>query len=58
MSPRWRWILAMGFSALVLLGGVVLLLRGESDFRAVAWMLVVIGGLALLVNAVLRDRLR
>lgn len=48
----------MGFSALVLLGGVVLLLRGESDFRAVAWMLVVIGGLALLVNAVLRDRLR
>ncbi len=58
MSPRWRWILAMGFSALVLVGGVLLLLRGESDFRSVAWMLVVIGGLALLVNAVMRDRLR
>ncbi len=58
MSPRWRWILAMGFSALVLVGGVLLLLPGESDFRSVAWMLVVIGGLALLVNAVMRDRLR
>jgi hypothetical protein len=57
MSPRWRWIMAMGFSALVLVGGLVLLLSGGTDFRAVAWMLVIIGGLALAVNAVMRDRL-
>ena len=57
MSGRLRWILAMGFSALVLVGGLVLLLGGGADFRAVAWMLVIIGGLALAVNAVMRDRM-
>ena len=57
MSPRWRWIMAMGFSALVLVGGLVRLLGGGTDFRVVAWMLVIIGGLALAVNAVMRDRM-
>ena len=57
MSGRLRWILAMGFSALVLVGGLVLLLGGGTDFRVVAWMLVIIGGLALAVNAVMRDRM-
>jgi hypothetical protein len=56
MADRWRWILAMGFSALVLFGGLVLLYGGGPDFSAVAWMLIVIGVLAVVVNLVMRDR--
>ena len=56
MSARWRWILAMGFSALVLFGGLVMLLRAGPDFEAVAWLLVVIGALSIVVNFVMRDR--
>jgi hypothetical protein len=56
VSARWRWILAMGFSALVLFGGLVLLYRGGAEFAPVAWLLVIIGALAVAVNAVMRDR--
>ncbi len=56
MSARWRWILAMGFSALALFGGLVLLFRGGPDFTLLAWILVVIGALSLLVNTLMRDR--
>lgn len=56
VANRWRWILAIGFSAFVLFGGLVLLLRGGADYSALAWMLIVIGGLAVVVNLVLRDR--
>jgi hypothetical protein len=57
MSARLRWILAMGFSTFVLLGGLALLALGSTEFVPVAWLLVIIGALALAVNAVLRDRL-
>jgi ABC-type amino acid transport system permease subunit len=56
MPALWRWILAMGFSALVLFGGLVLLYRGGPDFEAVAWLLVVIGALSLAVNLIMRNR--
>ena len=56
MADRWRWILAMGFSAFVLFGGLVLLYRGGPDYSALAWILIVIGALAVLVNLVMRDR--
>ena len=56
MSAKWRWILAMGFSALVLVGGLVLLYRGGSDFAMVAWLLIIIGALGTAVNMVMRDR--
>ena len=56
MADRWRWILAMGFSALVLFGGLVLLFRGGPDYSTLAWLLVVIGVLAVVVNLVMRDR--
>jgi len=56
MADRWRWILAMGFSAFVLFGGLVLLYRGGADYSALAWILIVIGALAVLVNLVMRDR--
>jgi hypothetical protein len=56
MSARLRWILALGFSASVLFGGLVLLFRGGPDFSIVAWMLTIIGALALVVNVVMRDR--
>jgi hypothetical protein len=46
----------VGFSASVLFGGLVLLLRGGPDFSTVAWMLTIIGALALVVNLVMRDR--
>jgi hypothetical protein len=46
----------MGFSALVLFGGLVLLYRGGPDFSAVAWLLIIIGALAVVVNLVMRDR--
>jgi hypothetical protein len=55
-AARWRWILAMGFSALVLFGGIVLLYRGGPDFELVAWMLIVIGLLAVVVNMIMRNR--
>lgn len=57
MADRWRWILAMGFSALVLLSGLVLVYMGGADYRLLAWFLVVIGGLMVAVNAVMRDRM-
>jgi len=56
MSARWRWILAMGFSALVLFGGLVMLYQGGPDFAAVAWMLIIIGLLSVVVNLVMRNR--
>jgi len=56
MSARWRWILAVGFSALVLFGGLVLLYRGGPDFTTVAWLMVVIGALSLAVNVIMRNR--
>jgi len=56
MADRWRWILAMGFSAFVLFGGLVLLYRGGPDYSAFAWILIVIGALAVLVNLGRRDR--
>jgi len=56
MADRWRWILAIGFSAFVLFGGLVLLFRGGPDYSFLAWMLIVIGGLASVVNLVMRDR--
>lgn len=56
VTAQWRWILAMGFSALALFGGLVLLFRGGPDYTLVAWILVVIGALSLLVNVVMRDR--
>ena len=56
MADRWRWILAIGFSAFVLFGVLVLLYRGGPDYSFLAWILIVIGALAVLVNLVLRDR--
>lgn len=56
MADRWRWILAIGFSAFVLFAGLVLLFRGGADYEFMAWILIVIGGLAVVVNFVMRDR--
>ncbi|HEY5878720.1 MAG TPA: hypothetical protein VIU11_07410 [Nakamurella sp.] len=47
----------MGFSALVLFGGLVLLYRGGPDFETVAWLLVGVGALSLAVNLIMRNRL-
>ncbi len=56
MSSFWRWIIALGFSASVLFGGLVLLLRGGPDYESVAWLLVVIGALSVAVNTLMRKR--
>ena len=46
----------MGFSALVLVSGLILLYRGGSDYALLAWLMVIIGALGVAVNAVMRDR--
>jgi len=57
VTPIWRWLLAMGGSAFVLLsGGVVLYAGGDSNLRPLGWLLIAIGALALAVNTVMRDR--
>ena len=57
VAPIWRWLLAMGGSAFVLLSGaVVLYAGGDSNLRPLGWLLIAIGALALAVNTVMRDR--
>ena len=57
MPPVWRWIMAMGGSALVLFSGLVVLYAGgDSDLRPLGFLLIAIGALSLAVNAVMRDR--
>ena len=56
MSPVWRWILAMGGSAFVLIAGVIVVLRGGADYGAFGWIIVVVGALSLLINFVMRKQ--
>jgi hypothetical protein len=56
MSPVWRWILAMGGSAFVLIAGVIVVFRGGPDYGAYGWLIVVIGAISLLVNLVMRKQ--
>jgi hypothetical protein len=56
MAPIWRWILAMGGSAFVMVAGLVILLRGGEAYGQFGWFILAIGAIALLVNVVMRKQ--
>ena len=57
MPPVWRWILAMGFSAFVLVAGLVVVYRGGESYGVYGWFIMGIGALSLAVNFVMRKQL-
>ena len=56
MAPIWRWILAMGGSAFVMVAGFVVVLRGGSEYGQFGWFILAIGAVSLLVNVVMRKQ--
>jgi heme exporter protein D len=56
MAPIWRWILAMGGSAFVMVAGIVVVLRGGADYGQFGWLILAIGAVSLLVNLVMRKQ--
>jgi hypothetical protein len=56
MAPIWRWILAMGGSAFVMVAGVVIILRGGEDYGQFGWFILAIGAVSLLVNLVMKKQ--
>ena len=56
MAPIWRWILAMGGSAFVMVAGIVVVLRGGPEYGQFGWFILAIGAVALLVNLVMKKQ--
>jgi hypothetical protein len=56
MAPIWRWILAMGGSAFVLVAGLIVVYVGGPEYGPYGWFILVIGAISLLVNLVMRKQ--
>ena len=56
MPPVYRWILAMGGSAFVMVAGLIVVWRGGPDYGAFGWFILAIGVVSLLVNLVMRKQ--
>lgn len=56
MAPIWRWILAMGGSAFVLVAGLIVLFQGGPEYGAYGWFILAIGAVSLVVNLVMRKQ--
>ena len=57
MPPVWRWILAMGGSAFVVVAGLIVVWRGGADYGPYGWFIIAIGAISLVINFVMRKQL-
>jgi hypothetical protein len=56
MPPVYRWILAMGGSAFVMVAGLIVVWQGGADYGAFGWFILAIGVVSLMVNLVMRKQ--
>ena len=57
MPPVWRWIMAMGFSAFVVVAGLITLWRAGEAYAPYGWFILGLGVVSLVVNLVMRKQL-
>ena len=58
MPAFWRWFLAMGFSVLMFVAGLIFLWRAGADYELSGWFILGLGVLSLAVNFVMRKQFR
>jgi hypothetical protein len=54
MPPVWRWILAIGSSAFVLVAGIVVIFVGGEDYSTFGWVILAVGAISVAINMVMR----